>query len=50
MIWVPTPPPLQKSVAPPEGGTLASGGGDPNHTTVQKLWYNIYYYPFTCQN
>jgi len=23
--------------------------GDPNHMTVQKLWYSIYYYPFTAR-
>ncbi len=23
------------------------GDGDPNHTTAQKLWYSVYYIPFT---
>jgi hypothetical protein len=23
--------------------------GDPTHSTVQKLWYSIYYYPFSAR-
>jgi hypothetical protein len=26
---------------------LSHLSGDPTHMTVQKLWYSIYYYPFT---
>jgi hypothetical protein len=48
IIWVPPPPPPQASLATPLllPSRLRGGIGDPNHTTVQKRWYSIYYTPF----
>jgi hypothetical protein len=50
MIWAPplAPPPSSECGSPPRRKPH-SLAGEPNHTTVQKLWYSLYNTHFTIQ-